>query len=374
MTGVQTCALPILADNHRRSLWHSLRGTQLICLVVGTLLSLLGMPWWIAVVYSLCIGNLTALFVHLGRWGIADWQVRRQGHAANAAQQHGWPGWGPMAAVLLLAVVVAYPLGSWVASRLTGLGARGAVADDWRQWAGLFLISLLPAAAGTFYFRSRAHLAATEAAMAEVARQAAQTELRLLQSQLEPHMLFNTLANLRVLIGLDPARAQAMLDHMVDWLRSTLVASRQPWHPLAAEFTHARDYLALMQVRMGPRLKTELLLPDELAQVRLPPLLLQPLVENAIRHGLEPAREGGLLRLQAERHQGRLRLSVADSGVGLQAQPSTRGTQFGLAQVRERLATLYGDQASLGLQARPEGGTLVLIELPLEPSPPTPAT
>jgi sensor histidine kinase YesM len=215
---------------------------------------------------------------------------------------------------------------------------------------------------------------ASARAQAEAAqRQAAENQLRLLQSQLEPHMLFNTLANLRVLIGLDPQRAQAMLDRLIGFLRATLAASRQPLHPLAEEFRHTDDYLALMAVRMGPRLQVNLQLPPELATLPLPPLLLQPLVENAIKHGLEPKVEGGRLDVSAHREAGskgaQLVLQVRDTGVGLGAAASAAaaGSGFGLEQVRTRLRTLYGEAATLTLSPAvdAEGGALVTLVLPI---------
>src|SRR5690606_22156517 len=127
----------------------------------------------------------------------------------------------------------------------------------------------------------------------EAQRQASEARLRLLESQLEPHMLFNTLANLRALIGSDPPRAVEMLDRLNAFLRATLAASRSAAgaqrHTLRDEFARLDDYLALMAVRMGPRLRVVLSLPEPLADCPVPALLLQPLVENAIRHGLEPS-------------------------------------------------------------------------------------
>ena len=114
-------------------------------------------------------------------------------------------------------------------------------------------------------------------------------------------MLFNTLANLRALIGVDPPAAQHMLDRLNAYLRATLNASRATQHPLSAEFARLADYLELMALRMGPRLQVTLDLPDALADVPVPPLLLQPLVENAIQHGLEPRVQGGALTVRAWR-------------------------------------------------------------------------
>jgi len=179
-----------------------------------------------------------------------------------------------------------------------------------------------------------------------------------------------------------------MLDHLIAFLRGTLQGSRTALHPLHTEFDRLRDYLALMAVRMGERLQTEFMLPPELADVAVPALLLQPLVENAIRHGLEPAIDGGLLRISASRIDGprgaRLHLCVFDSGGGqiapvLQGAPDfpPSGTGFGLTQVRERLHTLYGADASLALtRASASGsdpaGTLAHIELPLPDRAPIP--
>ncbi|RYZ03387.1 MAG: sensor histidine kinase, partial [Comamonadaceae bacterium] len=212
---------------------------------------------------------------------------------------------------------------------------------------------------------------------------ASEAKLKLLEAQLEPHMLFNTLANLRVLITLDPPRAVAMLDRLNGYLRATLGGSRATQHPLEDEFARLADYLALMAVRMGPRLRSTLDLPDDLRAVQVPPLLLQPLVENAIRHGLEPQVEGGELQVSARRESRAdgpwLLLRVTDTGAGLpsdaQAADHDSGravngangatSGFGLTQVRERLHTLHGERASLRLTPRPGGGTCALIAFPL---------
>ena len=166
-------------------------------------------------------------------------------------------------------------------------------------------------------------------------------------------MLFNTLANLRVLIGIDPPRAQAMLDHLIAFLRATLSASRAGAAPAAGRVRAPADYLALMAVRMGPRLQTRAGPARELASLPVPPLLLQPLVENSIKHGLEPKVEGGRIERQRARARAtQLVLRVRDTGVGpgRTRQPTARG--FGLAQVRERLATLYGERGQLALDHR----------------------
>ena len=157
-------------------------------------------------------------------------------------------------------------------------------------------------------------------------------------------------------------------------MRATLSASRSDAQTLAAEFARAADYLALMSLRMGPRLRVEIDLPPALRELATPPLLLQPLIENSIRHGLEPQVAPGRVSIAAQVANGQLVLTVRDTGVGLA--PTTDGSGkngkssdsgFGLAQVRARLAALYGANADLTLTAAGdgEGGTLATVRLPL---------
>jgi LytS/YehU family sensor histidine kinase len=190
--------------------------------------------------------------------------------------------------------------------------------------------------------------------MGEARQHADEARLKLLETQLEPHMLFNTLANLRALIGIDPARAQHMLDHMIAYLRATLDASRATTHPLQREVDRLRDYLELMAIRMGPRLAFTLDLPGDLANVRVPTLLLQPLVENSIQHGLEPKVEGGRIAVRAAREGDTLVLTVDDTGVG-DAHGASSGNGFGLAQIRERLVALHGERARLDFRTDSTG-------------------
>jgi LytS/YehU family sensor histidine kinase len=178
-------------------------------------------------------------------------------------------------------------------------------------------------------------------------------------------MLFNTLSNLRVLIGSDPERATFMLDRMTAYLRATLGASRASSHALQTEFERLRDYLELIAIRMGPRLQFALELPPELAQQPVPALLLQPLVENSIQHALEPAIAGGHITVRAQQAGSQLLLTVQDDGAGFDATQPASG--FGLTQVRERLRTLYGEAAQLQFEHPASGGSLARLTLPLTP-------
>jgi LytS/YehU family sensor histidine kinase len=272
-----------------------------------------------------------------------------------------------MIPLLIIGTVIGFSGGTAIGDLIThGHSANLLSADDRREALGFLLLSLAPAITLTYFYHSRALIADKEATAQRAELQAAESQLKLLESQLEPHMLFNTLANLRVLMAADPRRAQVMLDQLIAFLRATLSGSRVSHHPLRTEFERLADYLSLMQVRMGTRLMTRFDLPDELSEISVPSLLLQPLVENSIKHGLEPSSTGGRIDVSAARDGDALLLSVRDTGTGISAQP-VNAVSFGLANVRARLATLYGSQASLSLSAAQdsEGGALAVIRLPI---------
>ena len=327
--------------------------------IAGLIATINGGRFGHTLLYAQCIGLSIWLVVEFGRQ-LHPWRTQR------------WPpGWrGP--ALIAIACTLGYAAGVTVADAIFGY-------SSWRDYLhsptqlmrdfGPTVVFCAIVAAG-FWARGQAREQRERIAAATHA--ATLARLTLLQSQLEPHMLFNTLANLRALIGADPLRAQEMLDRLIAFLRATLAASRLAEHPLADEFARIADYLALMQVRMGERLHASLVLPPELAAIAVPPLLLQPLVENAIKHGLEPQRGAGELRIEAALAGATLVLVVADSGRGLEAAAAARardpidpGSGFGLAQVRERLHALHGDAAAFTLAPRAEGGTRAEIRLPL---------
>lgn len=280
----------------------------------------------------------------------------------------GWLGLWPMAALVVTTVFAGYAIGTATGNLLLGRPALDSLTGLPRSTVGFLLMSLAMGVFGTYFFTSREQLARARIDQQEAQRQASEARLRLLESQLEPHMLFNTLANLRALIASDPPRAVQMLDRLNDFLRATLAASRTEsrggQHTLREEFARLDDYLALMAVRMGPRLRAQLDLPEALAAQPVPALLLQPLVENAIRHGLEPSARGGTLRVGAHRTGGSLHLTVSDDGVGSEATP---GGGFGLTQVRERLHTRYGGAARFDWRSAPGQGTQAELVLPLSP-------
>jgi sensor histidine kinase YesM len=362
---VDTASPNTRATPPARFLLRGLKSLALGALIAAYLTIAFNHSFWTTLVYALCISAACWFCIDGGRVAVARWKYRRTTDR-DAQVRNDWPGWPWMAVVVVLGTMVGYSAGNALANWITGYSSPGLIDSSLRQALALLIVALIPGAGITYVFYSRERIAATQAQAQAAQRQAAENQLKLLESQLEPHMLFNTLANLRVLIGSDPPRAQAMLDRLIAFLRATLSASRVGQHPLRAEFARLNDYLELMRVRMGDRLQYRFGLPDDLADMPVPPLLLQPLVENCIKHGLEPQVGGGRIEVTAWRVGNQLVLRVRDTGIGRSAR-EPEGTQFGLAQVRERLATLYGPQAALEL-AEPddaEGGTLAIVRLPL---------
>ncbi len=308
-------------------------------------------------VYSVSIGLLIWTVIEFGRLLVPAEHCHRD----PSRPGHGWPkGWRGVL-LTVVGIGVGYAGGNRLAAALLG----ETVASPARDQAIGLAIAIVAGLVASFYFFTRGRQAALQASIAAAERDAAQARLMLLQSQLEPHMLFTTLANLRALIGVAPARAQHMLDRLDGYLRATLGASRAPAHPLADEFDRLRDYLELMAVRMGPRLAYTLELPAALRDRPVPTLLLQPVVENAIRHGLEPRVEGGRIEVAARREAGELVLTVRDTGAGFDPQAPPRAGHFGLAQVGERVASATAGQGRLAVQSQPGAGTTVRITLPI---------
>lgn len=195
----------------------------------------------------------------------------------------------------------------------------------------------------------------------EIEKREIEAHLKLLQAQIEPHFLFNTLANVSSLIETDPQNAHRLLDRLTDWLRVALHRARAERSSLGDELTLLENYLHILSVRFGARLCWEIKATDPTMQLSFPPMLLQPLVENAIRHGIEPKLGGGVLSINAWQQGGRLHIAVSDDGAGLQL---TNRSGAGLANVRARLAALYGTSGTLTLIDNPGGGVTARLELP----------
>ena len=328
------------------------------CALTITYLLKMGGSFIVNLVFSFCIGTLAWLFIDGGRMLI--WGEEK-------------PAGLPFLAMTMLSLPLAQMGGSALAAWLLGMPAHPVLATESSHAASILLFSVLAGLTASWFFWNRGKLAflqaqaeAEKARVAGIERQAMQAQLQMLQAQVEPHMLFNTLANLQGLIATDPPRAQLLLEQLIDYLRATLKSSRAAATTLAEEFRLMDAYLGLMSIRMGERLAYRLDLPPALAAVQIAPMLLQPLLENAIRHGLEPKIDGGRLDVSAVRQGDALVLTVRDTGLGLDA-PASHGTGLGLDNIRERLQALYGPGASLTLTDQAPCGTVATLTLPMPP-------
>jgi signal transduction histidine kinase len=190
--------------------------------------------------------------------------------------------------------------------------------------------------------------------------------LNLLHAQIEPHFLYNTLANAQVLTRSEPQQADRMLGHLIQYLRHSLPSTDGAMSTLGDELERTRAYLEILRIRMGPRLALEVDVPDALRAIQMPSMMLQTLVENAIKHGLEPKPGGGTVWLLARRDDDRVAVTVADDGLGFGV--AGGGTGIGLKNVRERLRLIYGERATLSVVANAPEGVAATITVPAVPA------
>ncbi len=193
-------------------------------------------------------------------------------------------------------------------------------------------------------------------------KELAVAKLSLLHAQVEPHFLYNTLASAQVLTRSDPARADLMLGHLITYLRRSLPSADEAMSTLGQELERARAYLEILRIRMGERLQVQVQVPAELEATPMPPMMLQTVVENAIKHGLEPIPGGGTIWVLARAADGKVAVTVADDGRGFSEEGG--GTGIGLKNVRERLRLAYGDAASFSITGNFPKGVAATITLP----------
>jgi hypothetical protein len=233
------------------------------------------------------------------------------------------------------------------------------------QWLGALPIAGIGAA--LLYMARRdsdamAKLHQEELDRVSLDRQMVEARLQVLQSQIEPHFLFNTLANVRRLYEIDPPQGKSMLQHLRGYLVAALPEMRASQSTLGRELALATAYLSVQKIRMGARLAFDIDVAEGLKATSFPSMMLVTLVENAIKHGLAPLPEGGSIRIVAREHGGHLQLQVQDDGAGFQ---STSGEGVGVANTRTRLATLYGNRAKLLLEQNTTRGVTATLEFPL---------
>ena len=303
-------------------------------------------------VVSMAIGvSIHALF-DLLRWRLGRERIRNLSAGQRRLLFSGVP---------LVGLAAGWLLGM----ALLGIDVRRAAPGEANGWVGGVALSLLVWFMFQLYFSSRHRQLAAE-------RRATEAQLKLLQGQIEPHFLFNTLANVLGLMDADPPRARLMLESFVEYLRGSLGSLRLEQQTLGHEVDLVSAYLRIVTIRMEGRLRYAVDVPEALRGLPLPALMLQPLVENAVRHGLEPKVAGGCVTLTARLGVDTLTLSVSDDGLGLAAAqhgaahgPSPlAGSGTALANIRERLQQRFGDSASLRIEPALPHGVSATLTLP----------
>ncbi len=216
--------------------------------------------------------------------------------------------------------------------------------------------------------RAAAALHKAEAERLLLSKHAMESELKLMQAQIEPHFLFNTLASVQFLTETDPPQASRLLGHLLSYLRAALPQMRSASTTLGQEIEFAEAYLNILKMRMGPRLDFGIDVPDALRNHPFPPVLLISVVENAVTHGLEPLAAGGHVTIAARQEGDRVRVTVTDTGMGL-AGARRPGQGVGLLNVRERLTALFGTRGRFTLEDASPRGARATIEIPAETAP-----
>jgi sensor histidine kinase YesM len=353
MPGMTTSDLPARAFSLRRG-FHFDRSTLLLILAINTAIALVlwiddPRPFWQPLVtvqlYGLCIAycvNAAAPWDH-------GTPLRRLVLAALV---------GSLIGVVLVVIVKGYPL-SYIRER-----AAFFVMNIVAAFGNGLLISMV------FYIKRREARAAAALHRAEAERhllskQAIEAELKLMQAQVEPHFLFNTLASVQYLTETDPKQSTVLLGHLIEYLRAALPQLRAHSSTLAREFALAEAYLNILRMRIGARFAFAIDLPAELRDHPFPPNLIISLVENAIKHGIEPSPDGGSITLSAASMDDAIVVTVLDTGCGTRA-PASDGQGVGLANVRERVAALYGSRGSFVLQPASPRGMRATLALPRE--------
>lgn len=335
--------------------WPRVRFTILTSIVLGVLLSLpMETATYIVVIRAIVVG-LSAL---LAFSVFEHWPVREPKRV---------PRW-----VLQLAAIVAVaPLAALLAYWLT-TGGHPRFGEEQKRVVGYMMLTFM----GMFFapwialgamLRQREAFARTQALAfdlerSELERKAVDARLRLLQGQVQPHFLFNTLANVQALVDAGSPQASAVLKSLIAYLRAAVPRLDDPATTLGQEVELVRAYLEVMQMRMPDRLTFSLQVEAAARGLECPPMTLLTLVENAVRHGIDPSEEGGHIDIEARVRDGRCTVRVCDTGVGLQAAGSGLGT--GLASLRERLQLAFGGTAELRLHEVEPHGMCAEVEIP----------
>jgi hypothetical protein len=336
---------------------------------------------WKRVRFTLGASLFMALLLGLGwKSGFASLLVRTVALGMNAMLVFGlfeqWPRrlpeWLARWVLQVLGVALSMPLATYliyVYSTQAGAPAFWHDPDRLQGFAGLTFLGMLiaPWAALAALVRQKDALARHQALAfdlerSELARQASDARLHLLQAQVAPHFLFNTLANVQALVDSGSPQASAVLRSLIAYLRAAVPRLHEPGTTLGQELQLVQAYLELMHMRMPDRLQFALHVDDSARALRCPPMTLLTLVENAVRHGIDPSEEGGRIEIDVRRSGERCLVRVSDTGVGLQRAGDGLGT--GLSTLRERLRLAFGSDAQLRLTAQEPAGVCAELDFP----------
>lgn len=330
--------------------FHTLLYTVLFNTVIAVLLTLAGVEgsFWHTLLFSQCIGLSICACV------ATVWRVVKTRGAMISA------------VALLLALFTGAAAGTLIGSMIAGIPRQMYTLTNLLPIVGFSMLFGLMA---TYFFHSRHKIAESiqiiqheRLKRLSSEKQALEADLKRLQAQIEPHFLFNTLSNIVSLIDTDAPKARAMLIDLIQYLRITLSRTREKETTLGKEIELVRAYLEIFKIRMGDRLSFRIDICETLREIPLPPMLLQPVVENALLHGIDPKIEGGCITISARDDARRLKISISDTGVGMAAhQP----TGLGLTNIKKRLAQIYGEEGRLIITENQPCGVTVIIEIPL---------
>ncbi|GAB3385403.1 sensor histidine kinase [Lysobacter fragariae] len=343
--------------------WRRVRFTLLFSFVVGALVGLGWKSGWSSAVIRVMALGMVAMVV----FGVFEQWPRRL------------PAWLARWMLQVVGVAISMPIGTaWIYVLSTKHGAPPFWHDMERMGGFSALcglgIFLSPWVALGALVRQKDALArhqalAFELERSELERQALDARLHLLQAQVSPHFLFNTLANVQALVDAGSPQASAVLRSLVAYLRAAVPRLNEISTTLGQELELAKAYLELMHMRMPDRLQFALHVDDAARSQPCPPMTLLTLVENAVRHGIDPAEEGGRIDIHVQRFGDRCLVRVSDTGVGL-AHATGQGLGTGLTSLRERLQLVFGDDAQLRIREQHPRGVSAEVELPAQASPP----
>ncbi|MCR9278574.1 MAG: sensor histidine kinase [Pseudomonadaceae bacterium] len=332
--------------------WRYFAMTTVLCIAIALALWGIGLtsPLWATFVVSFCIGYS----VH----GTHEILFHVFGQNSN-----GW-----LTSISATAIGLIFGLG------VSGFFVSGDPLYFFGSDRGTLFVGAFFGFIGMAIFANMSRLAEAKAELADAqARNEAQqrtmlaTQLQALQAQIEPHFLFNTLSNISGMIRTNPEGAESTLEHLTTLLRATLKRTREQQTTLADEAEILSSYLAIQSMRMGTRLQFDIEMPTNARSIELAPLLLQPIVENAVLHGIDPLEEGGRVAIQASVTDDELRIEISDNGQGISSAPTKKTAGgVGLSNVRDRLKALYGERASLRLESPGDGGTIARLVIPLD--------